>query len=331
MVMPGVYASQRAAALAEIVDLVVFDVDGVLVDVSHSFPIMICEAVTQYLRESGFTGDGLALTPEETRWFKISGGFNSDTTLAEAAALFFLAKAEASGTRSWRGMTAGSPALRDVLRDSARLGGGLAAFRRALLQRASQDEAIRVEQAWNRERIVRLTMEFYAGEDADAVYGVPAKTYRGPGLMKQELSLVQDSDLPEGPAYGLYTGRTAGEVAMALKLTGIADRLSPSCIVTADAGVAKPDPAGLIQAAAAVRPRVLLYVGDNLDDWDAAARYETERSPSDPPCLFAGILSGTLGTASWELFQSRGAEVVADGVPNLMRWLASRQALAARA
>ncbi len=328
-VLPGVYASARAAALAEVVDLVVFDVDGVLVDVSQSFPVMICEVVTQYLRELGFTGSGPALTPEETRWFKTAGGFNSDWILAEAAVLFFLAKGEHGGRQAWDVLSQAPPRLREVLREVARLGGGLTGFRRTLFQDLSREAAARVDAAVDRARIERLAQEFYAGPESQAVYGITAETYRGPALMASERPLVGDGDLPPRLAYGLYTGRTAGETAAAIRLTGIGARLTPSAIVNADMGVSKPSPAGLVWAASAVAPRVLLYVGDNLDDWDAAARYETERGPTAPPCLFAGILSGALGPAAWELFASRGAEVVADNVKNLMRWLAARQAMAA--
>ncbi|MDA8200807.1 MAG: haloacid dehalogenase [Thermaerobacter sp.] len=327
-VLPGVYASSRAAALAEVVDLVVFDVDGVLIDVSQSFPVMICEVVTQYLRERGFTGSGPALTPEETRWFKTTGGFNSDWLLAEAAVLFFLAKAERGGGQPWDVLSGEPPRLRDVLREVARLGGGLAGFRRTLFQNLSRDEAAHVDAALDRARIERLAKEFYAGPQSQTVYGITAETYRGPALMASERPLVADADLPPHLAYGLYTGRTAGETAAGIALAGVGARLTPAAIVNADGGVSKPNPAGLVQAASAAEPRVLLYVGDNLDDWDTAARYETERGPTDPPCLFAGILSGVLGPAAWELFEARGAEVVADNVKNLLRWLAVRQAMA---
>lgn len=329
-VLPGVYASSRAAALAEVVDLVVFDVDGVLVDVSQSFPVMICEVVAQYLRERGFSGSGPAMTPEETRWFKTAGGFNSDWILAEAAVLYFLVKAERSGHRTWDVLSGEAPRLRDVLRDVSRLGGGLAGLRRTLLQSLSREEAARVDASLDRARIERLAQEFYAGPQSPAVYGITPETYTGPALMASERPLVAPSDLPPDLHYGLYTGRTAGETAAALALTGLAPRLAAAAVVNADSGISKPDPAGLMRAAQASPPRVMLYVGDNLDDWDTAARYETERGPTDPPCLFAGILAGALGPASWELFEARGAEVLADSVPNLLRWLATRQAMAAQ-
>jgi phosphoglycolate phosphatase-like HAD superfamily hydrolase len=324
-VAPGVYASQRAASLAEVADLLVFDVDGVLVNVHESFPYAIAHAVQHFLWERGFTGDEWAVSPEETAWFKAAGGFNSDWTLAAGAALIYLVKGLKEGETRIGVLRQRPPLLEEVTRQLARIGGGLTALRHVLLDSLTQAETEEVQTQWDRHRITRLCMEYYAGQESARVYGVPAESYRGPGLMLREKPLITPDDLPDGFRYGIYTGRSLGEVAEALRLLGVQDHFPEQAVVAEDSGIRKPDPEGLRVLARRFRPRLLVYLGDNLDDWETQARYETERTSDLPPCLFAAILGGSPGPLGWSLFQERGAELVADSTRALLDWIRLRR------
>jgi phosphoglycolate phosphatase-like HAD superfamily hydrolase len=326
---PGIFATPRAAALAEVADLVVFDVDGVLVNVHESFPYAIAHAVQQFLWERGLSGDEWAVSPQETAWFKAAGGFNSDWDLAAGAALIYLAKAEREGETRIAVLKRRPPLLEEVTRQLARVGGGLRALEHVTTESLTPQERERVLGRWDRARISRLCMEYYAGADSPRVYGVPAETYAGPGLMLKETPLVRPEDLPDGFIYGLYTGRSRGEVREALRLLGLEGRFSDDAMMTQENGFKKPSPDALRTLAGRFRPRLFVYAGDNLDDWESAARYESERGPGWPPCLFAGILGGSPGPLAWNLFQERGAELVAQSTPALMRWLQDRRVLAA--
>jgi phosphoglycolate phosphatase-like HAD superfamily hydrolase len=315
----------RAVALADVADLIVFDVDGVLVDVRDSYPWVITHAAQEFLHEVGLTGEEWAVLPEETTWFKQAGGFNSDWDLAAAVVLVYLVKALREGTHAIGELRRRPPSLREITQQLARSGGGLVMLERLLMDPLRADEAEQVLGRWNRRRIDQLCMEFYAGSDSPAVFGVIPNTYQGPGLMMREKALVTADDLPPGFAYGLYTGRAQGETDQALKLLGLRDVFVPELQITADSGIRKPDPEGLRVLARRVRPRLLIYAGDNLDDWEVASRYLTDREPDLPPCLFAGILGGAPGPLAWNLFQDRGAELLAESARALLAWLRARR------
>ncbi len=322
----GVFATNRAVMQAEVADAVIFDMDGVLIDVHSSYPLAICQAVTHYLKETGFEGENLACTPEETTYFKAAGGFNNDWALAQGMALVFLVKAVMAGSRDYSLLQQSSPDILTLSRAIAQHGGGLGGLVRALEGLVDEKDFETISQNWDKDRIMRLAMEYYAGDECPKVFGVPNETVRGPGLIVQERPLISREDLLRTPfRYGLYTGRNQGEAVVAMNSAGLDGIWDDEAMITEDKGIHKPDPAGLVAIAKTLSPRLMIYAGDNLDDWQAQARYEAERALDDPPCLFCGILGGSPGPLAYSLFLDRGVDFMAESARELLEWLNLRR------
>lgn len=322
----GVFATNRAAMQAEVADVIVFDMDGVLINVHGSYPVVICQTVTAFLHELGFSGQELAVTPEETAYFKAAGGFNSDWALSQGLALVFLVKSVMAGSRELAGLRHLTPSFLSLSRAVAQQGGGLDGLCRTLQGLVDENDFREIREWWDRHRISQLAMEYYAGDEMLDVFGVPNETVKGLGLMHQEHALISREELLKAPfRYGLYTGRNYGEAQMAMRASGLEGIWTREAMMTEDRGVHKPDPVGLVNIAQALSPRLMIYVGDNLDDWQAAARYEAERSLDDPPCLFCGMLGGSPGPLAYALFQERGVDLMAHSVSQLLNWLTRRR------
>ncbi len=325
-VADGVYATSRAAMQVEVADVVVFDMDGVLIDVHQSYPVVICKTVEQFLKEHDFFGDETAVTPTETTYFKAAGGFNSDWALAQGICLVYLVKAELAGSRDLRGLRQLSPDMATVARAAGQFGGGLLGLETALSHLVEPRQLQHVQSQWDQARITRLAQEFYAGDQSLAVFGVPNDTIRGEGLMLTEKPLVDRHLLLNAPfRYGLYTGRNRGEVQSAFDMADLEDVFTEEALITESRGIRKPSPDGLFAIQRALHPKLMIYCGDNLDDWQTAARYEAERSLEEPPCLFCGVLGGSPGPLSYGLFQERGVDLMADSVRALLRWVSDRK------
>jgi phosphoglycolate phosphatase-like HAD superfamily hydrolase len=326
----GVFATSRTVMQVEVADAVVFDVDGVLIDVHHSYPYVICMAAEAYLKECGFRGQKAPATPDETTFFKAAGGFNSDWNLAQGIVLCYLVKALATGSRDLDGLAETAPDIETIARASGEYGGGLDGLRQALQTIVEVRDWQQVEAEWDRARITRLCQEFYAGSEATTVFGIPAPLKPGPGRMAHEKPMMTRAVLEQtGLSYGVYTGRNYGETLKALELAHLEGVFAREAMITETEGLKKPNPEGLFRVAAALKPRLMIFCGDNLDDWQTASRYEAERGLDQPPCLFCGVLGGSPGALSYGLFYDRGATLMAKSAEALLAWVRERQTMMA--
>jgi phosphoglycolate phosphatase-like HAD superfamily hydrolase len=86
------YLKKSSVELLKQLKSLIFDCDGVLVDVSDSFRIAIIKTAKWYITEIIGLGEITEdiITPEEITLFKNSGGFNNDWHLTYAVILYFI-------------------------------------------------------------------------------------------------------------------------------------------------------------------------------------------------------------------------------------------------
>ncbi|MEM3588055.1 MAG: hypothetical protein QXO71_12145 [Candidatus Jordarchaeaceae archaeon] len=87
-----VYVKKSSAELLKQLKSLIFDCDGVLIDVSNSFRTAIIKTTNWYITEIIELGEipEDIITPEEIALFKNSGGFNNDWHLTYAVILYFV-------------------------------------------------------------------------------------------------------------------------------------------------------------------------------------------------------------------------------------------------
>lgn len=347
------------------VDVVLFDIDGVMMDTSLSFPHVIADVTQWYFeRALGWPGTARLIEPADTRRFKALGGFNDDWLCTRAAVLVLLATAarlgEAAGdgpsgpsslpaafgvdpadpeivalraaARAW-----GRPSL-DRLRQASPLrqpafwrhvqaaGGGWPALRAEAMRGLGDDTRQELAALLRPDLVARLCAETYAGERCQRMYGIRPRHYLGDGYVHRETPLVRGGDLEPvaaarpGLRFGLYTGRSDGEAAVALAEAELDAWIDPALAITGSTPYEKPDPAGLRAVADRARPRAGLFCGDNVDDWRVVEGYR--KGGDRPPFLFAGVLGGVLGTDAVRLFLRLGADLMVPGVRSALDVLA---------
>lgn len=255
----------------------VFDVDGVLLDTGPSFTACVLQTASQCAE----VGLGPGWTPADVEPLRLAGGFNNDWDAAAALALL------------GPGLEPGG-AWEAACAELASAGGG------------PDSVAKRVgHAAWNAMRVaVELPFQQrYAGRRAHEVYAVP--NGEGEGLYLEEAPMIlpgffQGLPLP----FALFTGRNAGEVALALERLGLE---LPANRVACDEGPEwrKPQPKGLLVLAERLGVGTLAYLGDTVDDCLAAER----ATAAGVKTLFAGVAAP--GSVREATFLSRGAAVVA--------------------
>jgi len=247
-------------------EIIVFDIDGVLIDTSRSFRCAVSRTVQYYMTEIlGYKDTGILIEPEEVQLFKLAGGFNDDWILSQSAILFFLYKGlkyELGDTGSIR---LALPSLIEFTGAiSSYKDGGLEKTRRYL---AGLDGDIlnKAEEKLDRSLVIRIFQEIYAGSDyVERLYGSKPILGREEGLWKNERVILDKSLLLEDVFYGIYTGRTASETQLALEILKL--DIPSGAIVTMGSSIAKPDPKGLEIIREYYKKGILAFVGDSMDD-----------------------------------------------------------------
>lgn len=222
-------------------NVLIFDMDGVLIDVSNSYRKTIQQTIRTYLEDC--LGIKAALvTDGEISLFKSVGGFNNDWDLTSGLLLYLLS---VSGLpplpkrqkfslveevvpylreRSFR-ILQKTPvhqerkSLRAFLGKVKVSGGGLKGVRQAL--KNSWEGWVYRSGDLNGENLVkRIFQEIYLGEKFTSYYHLPRLFYRGKGLYLQERLLIPRkiiSSLRKKIRMGIASGRPRFEAELALK------------------------------------------------------------------------------------------------------------------
>ncbi len=232
--------------------LVIFDVDGTLVDVGRSFREAAPAAARQYLRLLGL--DAPALSGDDYDQFKLMGGFNDDWDLCAGYLELLLAGLPLAAPLTGAPLRGNGPlpgsgslpypagawpdqeALLAALRLAAaplagltpprpdfdrltvairKAGGGLAALR-GFTGGHNAHLVWHTGSADKTDLVQRVFEELYAGAAIfERAYGYPPRFYAGPGFIERETLLIATATLESLAGFarlGIATGRAAFEV-----------------------------------------------------------------------------------------------------------------------
>jgi HAD superfamily hydrolase (TIGR01548 family) len=291
-------------------DLLIFDMDGVLIDVSGSYRKTIAQSIHIYFKEClGIKSK--TISNEEISLFKAAGGFNNDWDLTSGFLLYLLSLLglppcpkrrrfadvkEATSFLKRKSSEFTPPAIKPpqknhlshFLRKVKGQGGGLKGVRLAL--KNSWDGWVYGNGDLEQENLVkRIFQEVYLGEKFTPHYHLPRLFFRGEGLYLQERLLIPRrilSSLRKKMRLGIASGRPRFEAELALKRF----RIFPyfDSVVTLDeceteearllkvskkkVKITKPHPYSLLKAIEQINiPNPLCgYIGDVVDDMRAA-------------------------------------------------------------
>jgi HAD superfamily hydrolase (TIGR01548 family) len=250
------------------VDTLVFDIDGVLIDVRESFGKAVCQTVQFYFKEIlSFQGSQNLIIPGEIEYFKMAGGFNNDWDLTSAVVLFYLMKTRENNLKDVDELRSREPDIKTFATEILPSGGGLA----EVVDLVEKDKYVKAEtfNLWDKDLITKIFKEIYAGEEyCFNIYKFNPSLIKAEGLIKKERIIIDKNkkDFLQNFSLGILTGRNVREARVALERLGWDGTISKEKIVTADDGVVKPHPQGLKKIADSLRTKLGIYVGDTWDD-----------------------------------------------------------------
>jgi HAD superfamily hydrolase (TIGR01548 family) len=286
------------------IDALVFDVDGVLVDVARSYRRAIVESVRRVYDDT---------IPRETvQQFKDAGGFNNDWELTNAVALYVLA--------SRRGMELSLSQFTDAV---AAMGGGPDAARTVVGEELSPADRERVLATWDRDHLRSVFQQLYLGSDLYRDIEGTEPTIETEGFIHDETVLIERGTvetLADRVPVGVLTGRPAPEAEIALDRVGLAVPDEYRFSMDDWAG-SKPDPDALLTLGDRFGAETVAFAGDTLDD----VRTAVNATAADDRTYYGiGVLTGGLtGEYGQTKLRGAGAEAVVESVNDLPDLLSS--------
>lgn len=291
-------------------DVLIFDMDGVLVDVSRSYRKTIQQAIGIYLRDClGIKAELVSL--EEISLFKSAGGFNNDWDLTAAFLLYLLAlsgipplrrnkrlpspdtivlylREHLSHLHRRKPLQVNRTRLSSFLENVRISGGGLKGVRSVLGDR--WNGWVYGSGGLDRENLIkRIFQEIYLGEQFASHYRLQPLFYRWKGLYLREKLLIEKEillALRKKLRLGIASGRPRFEAELALKRFHLMECFD--ALVTLDeceteetrllavskkkVKLTKPHPYSLLRAVKeiGIQNPRCGYIGDTVDDMVAA-------------------------------------------------------------
>jgi HAD superfamily hydrolase (TIGR01548 family) len=227
----------------EKLNLLIFDMDGVLIDVAGSYRETIRQTVRIYLETClGFKKKTGGVTRDDISLFKSAGGFNNDWDLTSGLLIYLISRSSLPPspkrekfssipeavfhlkTRSSPFHGNGTPEIRGknlprFIKKVKTAGGGLKGVRKVI--GAPLEGWVYGEGDLNRENLVkRIFQEVYLGKKFTSYYHLHPLFFRGDGYYLREKTLIPKailSALHKKVRLGIASGRPRFEAELALK------------------------------------------------------------------------------------------------------------------
>lgn len=302
------------------VKTVVFDLDGVIVDVRASFRKMIVLSVNHYFRfKLGLRGRKYLIDSRMIEAFKSAGGFNNDWELAASLVLFYLSRYFKTGKpQTFNTLRADISEIIEFIRSAP--SNGISGFKSLIEGESKVSESVFMN--YDEKLVFDICKALYAGNKVEEMYGstdISDKSFllrlKKHELYRNEKPLLDETLLSDEFFYGIITGRTPGEI---IPLRDIFPKLFKlSKVVIADDGNSprKPDPETL-------KPFIsenwlpLVYIGDSRDDFELVKNsreaYKTDK------IYFVAIAETP---EKIDFYKKLGSDIVASDVNNALKIL----------
>ena len=294
-------------------DSVVFDCDGVLIDVSNSYDLAIKKTVDFIIKEMAQVNESGLVTTTMIEGFKATGGFNDEVDVTYALILAVIAAKKRNKIFS--------KFVYDVISNADQTG-------IKSVEKYIDDIDIDISDIRKKLAYPSLTKfqnplssifdeMFYGSELYVQLYKKKPQFFDGKGLIDNDVVLFSN-DLAKNlhkrfeKKIAIVTGRGFLSAKHSLKeLLNEFDLNNSKFLEDEPREMAKPNPQSLISAIKGIRGNVSLYVGDSMEDYIMARKADE----SGLSTIFCGVYGTSKDQeAKKSLFESHHADIIVKSI-----------------
>lgn len=309
----GIFVSTSASKLLDNTDAVIFDCDGVLVDVSKSYDLAI-KQTTEYVLNKFVDIHSIPISAQIISGFKATGGFNDEVDVTYASILSLVA--------------------------ANRLKIDAKKFINKVIKNANVSGIISVEKFLDTLDVdisdIRRKLDYPGPHSANPLYQIFDQLFYGEklykkifckkshfkskGLIENDIVLVNEKLINSlNKKLAIVTGRGLESTKYSLgKLFFKFDASSSVFLEDHPRKLAKPNPKALIMSIVSLHSKSCIYVGDSMEDLIMAKK----ANKTGKKILFCGIYGTAANPNSKKkLFEKNKADIMLESITLLPKAL----------
>ncbi len=306
----GIYIDDSDIDILHDIDAIIFDCDGVLIDITKSYDQTIIKTTQYVLENFAKITDSINVDFKIIDGFKSTGGFNDEVDLAYAAIISLIA-AKKLGKNP-------TDFIFDVINNSNST--GIISVDKYLEKQTDISE-IKKQLSYpgthHQNPLYKIFDQLFYGAELYQKLFLNSSQFSDPGLIEQDDVILNDSLLEQlqkkfNLKIAMVTGRGKESVSYSLKqLLEKFDLQNSIFLEDESRELAKPNPQPLLNSIKGMNSVSTLYVGDSMEDFIMAKKV-TEMGCKT---LFCGIIGTSKNPQEkLELFKQNEAVLVLDSI-----------------
>jgi phosphoglycolate phosphatase-like HAD superfamily hydrolase len=306
----GIYIDDSVIDILKSSDGIIFDCDGVLIDITESYDLTIIKTTKYVLENFSNISDSIQIDSKIIDGFKSTGGFNDEVDLAYASIITLVAAKKLQRDQT--------EFIFEVIKNCD-TSGILSAEK--YIEKLTEIDEIKNKLSYpgthHDNPLYKIFDQlFYGPELYEKLFKIKSKFVES-GLIENDMVIVNDSlilklKIKFSSKISIVTGRGKESVRYSLKnLLEQFDTDNSTFLEDEPREMAKPNPVSLTQAIKGMKSNSIVYVGDSMEDLIMAKK----ASEQGYQATFCGIIGTSKDPQKkLKLFEKNGAMLVLESI-----------------
>lgn len=306
----GIYVDDSKIEKLNQVDAIIFDCDGVLIDITKSYDLAIVKTTQYVLKNLAQIDNAIDVDFKIIDGFKSTGGFNDEVDLTYAAILSLVAANKLQKDQT--------TFVFDVINNSDSTGIiSVEKYIENLIDISNIKNQLSYPGTHHENPLYQIFDQLFYGPELYQKLFNKTSNFSDPGLIEQDDVIVNDILIEKllkkfNSKIAMVTGRGKESVAYSLKSLLTKFDLQNSMFLEDESReLAKPNPKSLLNSINGLNSLTSLYVGDSMEDFIMAKK----TTDSGNETIFCGIIGTSKNPqGKLELFEKNNAILVLDSI-----------------